>query len=161
MSMELMRRLGYATAAVVLAADQVTKALASGGVIPAHLVHNTGASFGIGAGHPVVILLTAVALTAVVALLLARTARPATAVFLGAMLGGAAGNLTDRLLRSPGPGRGAVIDWIHVWGYPATFNLADVAIRVGAAGAIVAALISWPAIRWPAGRGSPRRQSPR
>jgi hypothetical protein len=54
--------------------------------------------------------------------------------------GGAAGNLADRLLRSPGSGRGAVVDWIHVAGYPATFNLADVAIRAGAAGALVATL---------------------
>lgn len=60
-----MRRAGYVTAAGVLAADQATKALAVSGVIPARLVRNTGASFGVGAGHPLVILLTAVAVTAV------------------------------------------------------------------------------------------------
>lgn len=40
-------------------------------------------------------------------------------------LGGGLGNLIDRLTR------GAVTDWIHVAGYPATFNLADIAVRVG------------------------------
>jgi lipoprotein signal peptidase len=38
------------------------------------------------------------------------------------------------------PGRGAVVDWIHVAWYPATFNLADVAIRAGAIGAALAML---------------------
>ena len=51
--------------------------------------------------------------------------------------------------RSPGPGLGAVVDWIHVAGYPAAFNLADVAIRAGAVGALVAMLT--------AGRRKPRR----
>jgi signal peptidase II len=63
--------------------------------------------------------------------------------------GGAAGNLADRLLRSPGPGRGAVVDWIHVAGYPATFNLADVAIRAGVVAALVATLAAG---RWKARR---------
>ncbi|MHB1594301.1 MAG: signal peptidase II [Streptosporangiaceae bacterium] len=136
-----MRRAGYTVALSVLAADQVTKSLALAGVIPVRVVRNTGASFGIGAGHPLIVALIAAVLTVVVAVLLARATRPATAVFLGAVFGGAAGNLADRLLRSPGLGRGAVIDWIHLWGYPATFNLADVAIRAGALGAVAAALI--------------------
>ena len=137
-----MRRTGYAVALGVLAADQVTKAMALAGVIPVRVVRNTGASFGIGAGHPLIVALIAAVITAGVAVLLARATRPATALFLGAVLGGAAGNLADRLIRSPGLGRGAVTDWIHLWGYPATFNLADVAIRVGALGAIAAALLS-------------------
>ncbi len=65
------------------------------------------------------------------------------ALFLAAILGGAAGNLADRLLRSPGFGRGAVVDWIHLAGYPATFNVADLAIRLGAIGALAAALDAW------------------
>ena len=136
-----MRGAGYAVALGVLAADQATKALALAGVIPVRVVRNTGASFGIGAGHPLIVALIAAVITVGVAVLLTRATRPWTAVFLGAVLGGAAGNLADRLLRSPGPGQGAVIDWIHLWGYPATFNLADVAIRAGALGAVAAALI--------------------
>ncbi|MHB1431040.1 MAG: signal peptidase II [Streptosporangiaceae bacterium] len=152
-----MRRAGYATALGVVAADQVTKALALAGVIPVRVVRNTGASFGIGAGHPLMVALIAAVITVGVAVLLARATRPVTAVLLGAVLGGAAGNLADRLMRSPGLGRGAVIDWIHLWGYPATFNLADVAIRVGALGAVTTALIRPRQFRRPRTSQSVRR----
>ena len=138
----------WATAAGVLLADQVGKSLVlatdpnsadhwGGGWFSVRLVRNTGASFGIGSGHPVVI--TVVALLAVVAItmLVSRTRRRSTALAWAVVLGGALGNLADRIFRSPGPGRGAVVDWIHVAGYPATFNLADIAIRVGAIAAIL------------------------
>jgi signal peptidase II len=132
---------------LVLAADQLSKSLvvaarpgAAHGVIAVTLVRNTGASFGIASAHPVAVMVVSAAVIAVVAVLLVRTASRGAALFLAAVLGGALGNLADRLFRSPGLGRGAVIDWIHVWGYPATFNLADVAIRVGAVGAAVAML---------------------
>jgi len=141
------RRAPGAVTLLVLAADQVSKSLVvatrpgvAHGVVAVTLVRNTGASFGIGSAHPVAVMVVSVAVIAVVAVLLARTASRGAALFLAAVLGGALGNLTDRLFRSPGLGRGAVIDWIHVWGYPATFNLADVAIRVGAVGAAVAML---------------------
>ena len=55
------------------------------------------------------------------------------------MLGGALGNLTDRLLRSPGIGRGAVVDFLHLQHF-ATFNVADSAITVGAAVAVLLSL---------------------
>jgi signal peptidase II len=146
-------------AVLVLAADQVSKALAvaaapSGprdGLIWAGLVRNTGASFGIGTGHPVLITVVAAAVLAAAVIWLARTRGPGAALCLAVVSGGAAGNLADRLLRSPGPGRGAVVDWIHVAGYPATFNLADVAIRAGAAGALVAMMT--------AGHRKPRRKA--
>ena len=48
------------------------------------------------------------------------------------MIGGGLGNLVDRLVRQPGLGNGAVIDWISVEPYPRVFNLADVALRVTA-----------------------------
>jgi signal peptidase II len=137
-------------ALLVLAADQASKSAVvaaaprggSGAFVSVRLVRNTGASFGIGAGHPVVITLVAAAVLAVAIALLVRTRSRGVALFLAAVVGGAAGNLADRLVRSPGFGRGAVVDWIHVGGYPATFNLADVAIRVGAVGALIMALAS-------------------
>jgi signal peptidase II len=46
----------------------------------------------------------------------------------GLVLGGALGNLTDRLFREPGFGTGHVVDFIQVWGFPAIFNGADIAI---------------------------------
>jgi signal peptidase II len=128
--------------ALVLAADQLSKSLVlaarpggGGGLVSVRVVRNTGASFGIGAGHPALVVAASAAVIAVVAVLLARVRSRPAALLLAVVLGGALGNLADRLFRSPGLGRGAVIDWIHVAGYPATFNLADVAIRAGAVGA--------------------------
>ena len=145
-----MRYVLAAVAALVLAADQVSKSLivaadprgGSSGLVSVRLVRNTGASFGIGAGHPVLITLTAAAVLVVAAVLLFRVRNRVAALFLAAVLGGAVGNLADRLFRSPGFGRGAVVDWIHVAWYPATFNVADVAIRVGVLGAVVAVLVA-------------------
>jgi signal peptidase II len=143
--------------ALVLTLDQVTKSIVvathrtdaasgggTGGLVSLRLVRNTGASFGIGSGHPVIVMVVAVGVIAAVLGLLAlalqsRSPSKAVALCLAAVLGGALGNLADRVFRSPGLGRGAVVDWIHVWGYPATFNLADVAIRIGAVGALAAA----------------------
>jgi signal peptidase II len=139
-------------AVLVLAADQVSKSLvvaadpggSVGGIVSVRLVRNTGASFGIGSGHPLVITLTAAVVLAVALVLLARARSRALALSLAAVAGGAAGNLADRLLRGPGLGRGAVVDWIHVVGYPATFNVADVAIRLGAVCAVIAVLVGAP-----------------
>lgn len=160
-------------AALVLAADQVSKSLVvgaapsgqAGGWVSVRLVRNTGASFGIGAGQPVLITLLAAAVLAVTAALLPRARSRATALFLAAVLGGAAGNLADRLVRSPGFGRGAVVDWVHVAGYPATFNIADMAIRLGAAGALLAALNARQRAGWRAParmlRAGARSRTPR
>jgi signal peptidase II len=158
-------------AALVPAADQISKSLVvaadpgGGGPVSVRLVRNTGASFGIGAGHTVLITLTAAAVLAVAAMLLFRTRSRAAALFLAAVLGGAAGNLADRLFRSPGFGRGAVVDWIHVAGYPATFNIADVAIRAGALGAAAAVLVASSRDRRAAARvplrPEPRSRTPR
>ncbi len=142
----------FSMATLVVAADQVSKSLVvaagpgsgGGGVVSVRLVRNTGASFGIGAGHPLVITLTAAAVLTVALVLLARARSPIVAVSLAAITGGAIGNLADRLFRGPGFGRGAVVDWIHVAGYPSTFNLADVTIRLGAVCAIVASLLASP-----------------
>ncbi len=142
------RRAVVGIAGLVLAADQVSKSLVlsasprsgsrDGGLISIRLVRNTGASFGIGAGHPLLITLTAATVLAVAVVLLARTASRGAALSLAAVAGGAAGNLADRLLRRPGLGRGAVVDWIHLDGYPPAFNIADIAIRLGALCAVIA-----------------------
>ena len=62
----------------------------------------------------------------------------AWAVTLGLLLGGAAGNLTDRLLRSPGVFRGEVVDWIQLPHWP-VFNVADSCIVCGGILAVVLA----------------------
>ncbi len=65
-----------------------------------------------------------------------RTARRlrslAWTIALGLLLGGAMGNLGDRLFRAPGPLRGRVVDWVNLPHFPWTFNLADASITCGA-----------------------------
>jgi signal peptidase II len=72
--------------------------------------------------------------------LLLRAQGRATALSLAVILGGALGNLADRLFRAPGPGRGAVVDWIHLAGRGGSLNLADAAIQLGVLGAVIALL---------------------
>jgi signal peptidase II len=61
------------------------------------------------------------------------------AITLGLLLGGATGNLSDRLFRAPGPMRGSVVDWIELPHWP-VFNLADSAIVCGGVLAVLLAI---------------------
>lgn len=137
------------TAATVVAADQITKTLvlrlhpaAGTGFLSVRLVRNTGASGGFAAGYPVLVTLAAVAIACAAGALALRTRARGVAICLAAVLGGALGNLSDRLFRSPGFGRGAVVDWIHVAGRGGSFNLSDLAIQLGVAGALVAMFLA-------------------
>jgi signal peptidase II len=98
-------------------------------------VRNEGAAFSFAEGATVLFSLIAV----VVAVVIVRTARrlysTAWAVVLGLVLGGALGNLVDRLFRSPGVLRGGVVDFVSVFApdgrvWP-VFNVADSAIVCG------------------------------
>jgi signal peptidase II len=95
------------------------------------VTRNPGAAFGIG-GPTLTVACTAIA--AGVAVTIVRYARHIGsirwAVALGLLLGGAMGNLTDRLFRFPGPLQGWVVDWIRFPHWP-TFNIADAAIACG------------------------------
>jgi signal peptidase II len=74
-------------------------------------------------------------LAVIVAVVLVRAARrtkdPIMVIALSLVLGGALGNLTDRVFRSPGFLRGEVVDFVHLGAWP-TFNVADSAITIGA-----------------------------
>jgi hypothetical protein len=105
------RTAGYSTAAGVVAADQLTKTLAADGVIPARLVRNTGASSGIGAGHPPLVVLTDVVITAVVAVLLPGPPGPRLPSSPAWCSVARSATPPTGMLRSPGLGRGAVVDW--------------------------------------------------
>jgi signal peptidase II len=134
-------------AVFVVAADQVTKALAVAGLegeAPARLLggalyldlhRNPGAAFSMATGFTWVFTLVALGVVAVIIRLAPRLRSPGWAIGLGLVLGGAAGNLCDRLFRSPGPMRGHVVDFISVFGpnaeYFPIFNLADSGISVG------------------------------
>jgi signal peptidase II len=138
-----------AVAAAVLAADQVSKSLVLGahpagdvgpGWISVRLVRNTGASGGLASGYPLLVTLAALAITALAAGFALRARGRVVAVSLAAVLGGAAGNLADRLFRAPGFGRGGVVDWIHLGGRGGSMDVADIAIQLGVLGAIIAML---------------------
>ena len=130
--------------------DQVTKALAVarlepgesvpfiGDLLKLTLVRNPGAAFSTGTSYTIV--LSAIAVTAVVVVLfMARRLNSILwAVGLGCLLGGALGNLTDRLLREPAFGRGHVIDFFQLPHWP-VFNVADMCINVAAAIIIIQA----------------------
>jgi signal peptidase II len=135
-------------AGLVLVADVVSKVIVVATLVDGHVVRllghylqltntrNSGAAFSVGTGATV--LFTAVAVAVVVVIL--RTAKRLRsigwAICLGLLLGGALGNLVDRLLRAPGPLRGEVVDWIQLPHWP-VFNLADSAIVVGGCVAVL------------------------
>jgi len=134
-----------ATALVVgiVVADQLTKQWAVreladapvsiiGNDVSFELTRNTGSAFSLFQAFTP--LLAVIAL--VVALLLVREVRRSRdtlmIVGLSLVLGGALGNLVDRLFRSPGFLKGAVVDFVHLGRFP-TFNVADSAITISAA----------------------------
>jgi len=132
------------TAALVVAADLLTKALASrllapgfpiqvlGDFVRLTLVHNTGAAFGLFPGSRVAFIVFSFLAILVIAALYLRMAerRRLELVALGALLGGALGNLHDRVRH------GFVVDFIEIgvdrFRWP-VFNVADIAVTGGVA----------------------------
>ena len=137
------RRWLAVTAIVVVALDQITKAVALAalddgesvraidGVLHWTLQRNPGAAFGIFQRAPVLFTVLAIVVAATIVAAVPRVHDRLNGVALGLVLGGALGNLGDRLFRPPGPFRGRVIDFIDFRVWP-TFNVADAAVVVGA-----------------------------
>jgi signal peptidase II len=116
-----------------------------GGAIYLIETRNAGAAFSVGTGATILLTVIAVVVIAVIVRAARRLQSVGWAVALGLILGGAIGNLIDRLFRAPGVGRGHVVDWIslfsndgHIW---PVFNLADSAICCGAVTAAIVALL--------------------
>ena len=136
-------------ALVVILIDQVTKAWAVNTLadrdidvfwtLRFHLSFNTGMAFSRGQSWGPVI--GVLALVVIVGLLLSLKRQPGrlTDISIGLIVGGALGNVIDRLFRAPGWLRGAVVDFIDFQWFP-IFNVADMAITVGG-GLLV--LASW------------------
>jgi signal peptidase II len=100
-----------------------------------HLTRNPGAAFSTGTSYTLVFALLSMVAAVVVLYVSRRIGSRWWAFGLGALLAGILGNLTDRLLREPGPLRGHVIDFLQLPNWP-IFNVADICINV-AAGVII------------------------
>ncbi|MET9153096.1 signal peptidase II [Streptomyces griseoflavus] len=93
-------------------------------------IRNAGAAFGFGEAFTVIFTVIAAAVIVVIIRLARKLYSLPWAIALGLLLGGALGNLTDRIFRSPGVFEGAVVDFIAPKHF-AVFNLADSAIVCG------------------------------
>lgn len=145
---------GLLVAASVIALDQLTKWWAATtlpgapitvipNVLDFRYVTNSGAAFGFfSGGGPVLAVIAIVVIVAVLVVMVRRAHGWPEALVLGLVIGGAAGNLIDRLTRGDGLLDGSVVDFIDFVSFPA-FNLADSALTVGAV------LALWLATRRP------------
>lgn len=140
-------RLLAALAALVLALDVVTKVVAVaqlegrepvavlGGLVYLQLLRNPGAAFSLATGYTWVLSIIMIAVIVVIVRVARRLRSAGWAVALGLVLGGALGNLTDRLFRAPGPLEGHVVDFVSLFApdgriWP-VFNVADSSIVSG------------------------------
>ena len=134
-------------AATAYAVDVLTKVLAVehltgeprvplvGDLFGLYLTYNSGAAFSFLTGHTEVLSVVAIVATVVVLWTARRLGSTGWAIALGFLLGGVAGNLTDRLLREPGFLQGHVVDFFMLPNFP-VFNVADICINI-AAGTII------------------------
>jgi signal peptidase II len=140
------------TAVTVLVVDQLSKAWAVealtgrgrvdlvGDLFGLRLARNPGAAFSLATGATWIFTVLAVVVVAVIARISRDLGSRLWAVTLGLLMGGATGNLTDRLFREPGFARGHVVDFFQLPHYP-IFNVADSCIVTAAI------LIGWLGLR--------------
>jgi signal peptidase II len=151
--------------------DQLTKwwvvsTMTEGDIVPVlppllhwHFIRNSGAAFSIGQDYTWVFTIVMVLVSGAI-IFYARKVRSAWwSVALGLLLGGALGNLTDRLFREPSFGVGHVVDFIAFPNF-AIFNIADSAV-VG--GVILWCILTFMGIgidgeRVPSGKQAPKEQ---
>ena len=141
------------TAVVAVGLDQLVKELSTnnltegepvrilGGLIYLSLLRNSGAAFSLGSGYTWVFPLITLAVIGWIIWMGRRLRSVPWAISLGLVLGGALGNLGDRLFRAPGPFQGHVVDMISLFApYAekfAVFNIADSCLSVGVALAVL------------------------
>jgi len=142
----------FCVAVIVLTADAISKQQVLTklpGHPPVRLLHglltldltfNAGAAFGVGTSYTAIIALIVCGVIAYIIRTARRLRSLAWTIALGLLLGGALGNLGDRLFRAPGPLRGQVVDWINLPHFPWTFNVADASITCAAVMIAVLAL---------------------
>ena len=141
----------------VIALDLITKIIAValltpgesprilGGLVYFSLIRNPGAAFSMATGMTWLLALVAIGVVVVIIRMAPRLRSTAWAISLGLVLGGACGNLIDRIFRSPGFLQGHVVDFVSVFGpnaqYFPVFNVADSAITVGGISLVITALL--------------------
>lgn len=161
--------LAAAAALLVYAADQLTKwwvvaTMELGqrtpvveGLLWWQFIRNPGAAFSLGENITWVFTLVMVVVSVLIVLTLRRVRSAAWALALGLVLGGALGNLTDRLLREPGSGMGHVVDFIAVPRF-AIFNIADCGVVVGVSLVVLLTLLGRELDGTRTGAGAPDAQ---
>ena len=153
------RRVGLlaAVAGTVIVLDLLTKIIAValltpyesvrilGGLVYFSLIRNPGAAFSMATGMTWLLALVAIGVVVVIIRMAPRLRSAAWAVSLGLVLGGAIGNLIDRIFRSPGFLQGHVVDFVSVFDpnaqYFPVFNVADSAITIGGISLVITALL--------------------
>lgn len=141
-------RLIAAIAVAIVVADQLTKtwalnALDDGRTIDLvwtlrfNLAFNTGMAFSRGPGLGPVIGILSLVILVVVLVVLRRQTSTSRLIAGSAVVGGALGNIIDRLFRGDAWMRGAVVDFIDLQWWP-IFNIADMAIVLGGVGLVFA-----------------------
>lgn len=104
-----------------------------GPVLQLHYVTNSGAAFSFANGYTWIFSIVAVGVIVAIIWFARRIRSLGWATMFGLVLGGALGNLSDRLFRPPGFGVGHVVDFISIGLFPAIFNVADIAITTSMA----------------------------
>jgi signal peptidase II len=164
-------RLLLGIAAAVFAVDLVSKLVVVatlsdrdplrllGGAVYLTEARNTGAAFSFAEGATVLFTLIAVAVVVVIVRASRRLFATGWAVALGLVLGGAVGNLSDRIFRDPGFLRGGVVDFVSLFNpygqvWP-IFNAADSAIVCGG---VLGALMAFRGVEFDGSRGRDRER---
>jgi signal peptidase II len=135
------------TALVAVVVDQVVKELSTkgltegepvrilGGLVYLSLLRNSGAAFSLGSDYTWIFPLVTLVVIGWIGFMTRKLRSVPWAIALGLVLGGALGNLGDRLFRAPGPFHGHVVDMISLFGpygeHFAVFNIADSCLSVG------------------------------
>ena len=142
------RRQLLLTALVVILFDLATKAWAVarlenqsdikviGEFLKFSFVRNPGAAFSFGTSVTWVFTLIAIAVTIAILVISKNVTNKPWAIALGGLLGGAVGNLIDRIFRSPEMFHGHVVDFISVPNYP-MFNISDSAVVLSAIAVVI------------------------
>jgi len=132
-----------------------------GGLVYFSLLRNPGAAFSMATGMTWILALVAIGVVVAIVRIAPRLRSTPWAVALGLILGGALGNLTDRVFRAPGILRGHVVDFVSVFGpnaeYFPAFNVADSAITIGGITLVVTVLMG---IDYDGTRTRDRKNSP-